>query len=458
MEKRELIGVKGKVIAYDKIYPYVEHLAKVYINGKYGFINDIGIEVIKPIYDNAHDSSSSIVALEKNNKWFFTDKRGKRIGREYEDVKDFHEGVAAVKENGKWGFIDSNGKKVIKCVFDSVRDFHEGIAHVTYQGLEIYINKFGERIFVLSSDYYQDGSDFQDGYIHAKTKFDDFVIINKEGHNLNYPHFKYVSDYKDGYCYANLQGDSSCILNKDGKVTFITSDFKIIGIGENGIFQIKYPDGMEGYIDFNGTILTNKKYKKVYPFKNNHGRVQDENLKYGFISAKGFENEGCLYDDAKDYRDGLAPVKIGNKWAYRNHYNFITPIKYDDANEFSSNRAIVTMDNHQFYIDIVGMPTYVRNKKEEEIYFYKESIASITEVEGVEIPLFDKKISPDYLKERSISEYRTIYTFDEEKSKEDNLKEYPKYVNKINEIEQVLFENIELEDNEDLNQEKGPKK
>ena len=263
MEKRELIGVKGKVIAYDKIYPYVEHLAKVYINGKYGFINDIGIEVIKPIYDNAHDSSSSIVALEKNNKWFFTDKRGKRIGREYEDVKDFHEGVAAVKENGKWGFIDSNGKKVIKCVFDSVRDFHEGIAHVTYQGLEIYINKFGERIFVLSSDYYQDGSDFQDGYIHAKTKFDDFVIINKEGHNLNYPHFKYVSDYKDGYCYANLQGDSSCILNKDGKVTFITSDFKIIGIGENGIFQIKYPDGMESYIDFNGTILTNKKYKKV---------------------------------------------------------------------------------------------------------------------------------------------------------------------------------------------------
>ena len=61
-----------------------------------------------------------------NGKWGFVDASGKQvIEPEYEDARSFANGVAAVKKNGKWGYIDKNNEMVIENIFSDARDFND---------------------------------------------------------------------------------------------------------------------------------------------------------------------------------------------------------------------------------------------------------------------------------------------------------------------------------------------
>lgn len=56
--------------------------------------------------------SEGLAAIERNGKWGFVDKTGKEvIPSIYKDVGDFSEGYAQVQRtwDGQWGFIDKNG-------------------------------------------------------------------------------------------------------------------------------------------------------------------------------------------------------------------------------------------------------------------------------------------------------------------------------------------------------------
>ena len=64
-------------IEYDEVEPFLEGLARVTLNGKYGVIDNTG-KIIVPL--------------------------------EYESPSNFSEGLAPVFLNGKWGFIDKTGK------------------------------------------------------------------------------------------------------------------------------------------------------------------------------------------------------------------------------------------------------------------------------------------------------------------------------------------------------------
>lgn len=104
---------------YKQIENFVEGFAVVcYNNGKYGFINKKGEEV---------------------------------IATKYEEVEPFQNERALVRINGKYGFINYKGKMVIPAIYDAANSFDEsGLAKVTKiktisrDRVVIYINKEGE--------------------------------------------------------------------------------------------------------------------------------------------------------------------------------------------------------------------------------------------------------------------------------------------------------------------------
>jgi hypothetical protein len=56
-----------------------------------------------------------------NGKWGFIDKTGNQvIPCAYDDAWDFSNGLAPVELNGKCGVIDNAGKMVVRCMFDDV--------------------------------------------------------------------------------------------------------------------------------------------------------------------------------------------------------------------------------------------------------------------------------------------------------------------------------------------------
>ena len=134
------ISSKYQFIGNIKEYSYT----RVKLNGKYGFIDKNGKEVIPCNYDGASIFNEGLAAIKLNGKWGFIDRDGiEVIPHRYEEVYAFSEGFVAIKLNGKWGFIDKSGREVIPCKYDGTYCFTGGLGSVRLQDKFGFVNKEG---------------------------------------------------------------------------------------------------------------------------------------------------------------------------------------------------------------------------------------------------------------------------------------------------------------------------
>ena len=132
---KEVIPIK-----YDSGCAFSEGLARVYLNDEYCYIDKNG----KAVTNYHNNSSEGKIRVGIEGKWGYVD----RIGTEvipimYDFAGDFSEGLAEVKLNGKYGFIDKTGKEIIPIKFDYTSGFKNGRAGVKLEGKWGYIDKQG---------------------------------------------------------------------------------------------------------------------------------------------------------------------------------------------------------------------------------------------------------------------------------------------------------------------------
>ncbi|WP_106829044.1 WG repeat-containing protein [Parabacteroides pacaensis] len=96
---------------YKSVEPFKEGFARVQsLDGKYGFVDAKGREVIPVVYEQVEDFNEGLALVKRGNNYMFINVSGKVVLSE--DAKwrpsgSFSEGVAAAydKANGKYGFI-----------------------------------------------------------------------------------------------------------------------------------------------------------------------------------------------------------------------------------------------------------------------------------------------------------------------------------------------------------------
>ena len=173
-----------KLNNYDDIRGISESLVCVRRNGNWGFINEEGEEVVKPIYDNAHCFSEGLARVEINDKWGFINKDGEEVIKPiYDNAHCFSEGLARVEINDKWGLINKKGEEVVKPIYDYIYDFEEGLASVEINDKWGFINKDGEEVI---KPIYDDVCDFQYGLARVQ-KIGKYGLVNKEGKEVVKP-------------------------------------------------------------------------------------------------------------------------------------------------------------------------------------------------------------------------------------------------------------------------------
>ncbi len=134
---------------WEKNYDFVDDcicgLAKVKKEGKIGYVNKDGVEIIKPQYDEGLTFHEGLTAVRKGSKWQYIDSTGKSISNgQFDDAFNFSEGLAAVGRNNKFGFINTKGDMVIDFEFTNASGFSEGLAAAANaQGLWGYIDTKG---------------------------------------------------------------------------------------------------------------------------------------------------------------------------------------------------------------------------------------------------------------------------------------------------------------------------
>lgn len=128
----------------------IEHVNRysVRLNGKTGFVNLLGKEVIPCKYDLAWEFSEGLANVRLNGKYGFIDKTGKEVVPcIYDETQvKFSEGLMGVQLNGKWGFVDKAGNEVIPCIYYDAKPFSYGLANVLLNGEWFYIDKNGNRV------------------------------------------------------------------------------------------------------------------------------------------------------------------------------------------------------------------------------------------------------------------------------------------------------------------------
>lgn len=191
------------------------------------------------------------------------------------------------------GFIDRTGKIAIEPKFDWVGNFSEGLAAVM----------IGEQI----------------GYINSAGKW----VIE--------PKFKFDEEI-DGFEYFSEGLAVASFFDK-----------------EQNFFQ-------KGYIDKQGKIVIQPQFERAYPFSEGIARVKlldNNSLRSGFITQTGeilFTHP--FLSDSRDFCEGLAAVKIGNKWGYIDRQGKIKiPPQFMGAQDFSEELAAV--------IDVRGKWGYI---------------------------------------------------------------------------------------------------
>lgn len=143
---------------YEEAHRFSEGYAVVKSNGKYGYINEKGEEIVTPCFDRAASFSNDTAEVLLKGKEFYICKNitGRRnttqqsncnasasvsamevprsVAEEYDSAGYFINGYAVVKSGQKYGLIDTDGRKAIPLKFDYIGDTQEKMIPIMNNG------------------------------------------------------------------------------------------------------------------------------------------------------------------------------------------------------------------------------------------------------------------------------------------------------------------------------------
>jgi hypothetical protein len=130
---------------FDEAEDFSSGLARVKLNGVWGYIEKTGKEIIPLKYQYAYDFNDNIAMVGLDEKFGFIDKIGKEIiPLKYEWIGNYPDDLLKVRLNGKYGVIDKTGNEIISIKYEELGFFHEGFARVTLDGKYGTIDKTGK--------------------------------------------------------------------------------------------------------------------------------------------------------------------------------------------------------------------------------------------------------------------------------------------------------------------------
>jgi hypothetical protein len=286
-----------------------------------------------------------------------------------------------VEKDDKWGFIDRTGRIVVPLQFDSVNDFHEGLALVTARGEKLFIDAGGRVIITPQFDIVDNFSEGLAAVNIGETRIPNLGLISNPGKwgyidktgKLVIPlKFTHAEDFSEGLA-AVRDGDRGGFIDHQGKFVFEVPLDVTLGFHE----------GVAGVL-WKGTLTYFDRTGKKIAVPGDYGPKSNsfsEGLvpisikgKWGFMDRTGKLAIEPQFEDAENFSEGLAPVKVssadtvwcpadaaGNRAGSTMMYGYIDktgrmviPAVFNSAEPFSEGLAAVSKCDQAYFIDKTG--------------------------------------------------------------------------------------------------------
>lgn len=222
---------KHAALTYDRIDYFGEkreYWAQVKNDGKFGFIDTSGIEVVPPIYnriDHFGEKRDNWAQVKNKGKFGFIDVNGKEVVALKYDRIDFFglslEHWAQVKNKGLFGFIDVNGNEVVAPMYHRIDLFgqsHDNWALVKYKGKYGFIDSKGQEVVPLKYDRIDHFGEYKEGWSLVK-KSGKYGFIDTEGNEIVaaiYDDISYFGLVRKGWMKVKING-KELFIDENGK-------------------------------------------------------------------------------------------------------------------------------------------------------------------------------------------------------------------------------------------------
>lgn len=304
---------------------------------KYGYIDNTGSFVIKPVFSEAMDFQPN--------------------------------GLAVVKWNALYALINTQGDFIVKPKYGYISDFSEGLAVAIKENSFLVLDEEGK---ILTKKPYNYISVYKDGRalfseFHEKKGFL-YGYLDKNGKEIIPAQYISASDFVDGKAIVQKSQQEFKLIDSKGKVLY-SYNYPFVGHLGEGLLSFKEsPSGKFGYIRESGEIVIPPQYSSVQAFKDGRAVVNlsegfPEN-KYCLIDTKGQFILKPIYNDIIPLKDNrLAAGKAIDKERpyYGSIYalgdikgNILTDFKYYNISGFNEGIASVYDDKYTFFINNQG--------------------------------------------------------------------------------------------------------
>jgi bifunctional DNA-binding transcriptional regulator/antitoxin component of YhaV-PrlF toxin-antitoxin module len=376
--------LKKAVQQYDKLDDFHEGLAAVCKNGKWGFIDKAGHEIIPCKYKEVKDFCNGVAVVEQDDKSGIIDKYGSTIVPiRYNWINRFSKGdsLTSAGLNGKQGILNIKGETVIPFEYDEVNGFKEGLMVVKKDEKYGCIDKNNNVIIPLEYEDAGFRKCFSQGLIALK-KDGKFGYLNRNGSvvipfNAQLTGDPFISglstlsrggalsdfDYVDGRFISKNTPYQMALINQEGKqvTDFFTGEYHL---WVDGYVTVKNGEtGLQGLMDTRGRIVIPIKFWLVgSEIKEGLVFVGYNTKQYGFVDINtGGITIPCVYEPADDFtfEEGLWAVRKNGKCGFINRSNQeVIPFVYDKAKSFSEGFAVVVRYGKYGYVDRFGVDTF----------------------------------------------------------------------------------------------------
>ncbi len=123
-------------------------------------------------------SDNNLYEIKQNGKIGFIDSNGKEVVEaKYENViLNNTQPLVAVKFNGLWGFIDKKGEFIIVPQYKETKGFKDGLAYVKDDNFEYYINYKGQTVWKQAIEKNKETTPQKKAVSHVKNDLADSIF------------------------------------------------------------------------------------------------------------------------------------------------------------------------------------------------------------------------------------------------------------------------------------------
>lgn len=242
-------GLMDAVQKYDEIHPFQEGLALVIKDGRYGYINGQGEEVIPCqrkayIYREGETDESVLPYFSEGRALIYTFANNTYGEPDYGSLR--------------FGYINSKGEEVIPIKYKRAEPFGDEWALVEDEnGKQTFIDKTGNTVFPVDEDIICFGA-FHDGLIKCTSRENQYVygFMNKSGEMAIPAKYSWVRDYSEGMAFVQDDGHKA-FIDTEGHEVLTCDDYYEVGDFHEGLVSVvkSFEEMKVGFLDKKGNVV-----------------------------------------------------------------------------------------------------------------------------------------------------------------------------------------------------------